>query len=653
MKLQPFVVIFLLLLLAAAASPAAAQTPARPNILMIMVDDLAPVLGVYGGQAYTPHLDRLAAEGALFENAHVNAVSCNPSRISMIIGLRPASTGITSLSPEHCDWRTFLTDPASPGYQNYGPGISQIKTIFQHFRDNGYFIASAGKIFHNNDQILKESWDMAYTWDFWQGIGWPQDVPINALHEYFAETFVDWGAIDQLKKTTGEFYTEQDLPDYRVTQNALRIIAALPDDRPFFVNVGYLLPHLPWYVPQRLLDRYPLDRIELPPVLADDLADLPPEALALVWQEGKYHDQRYLFEQPQQWRAALAHYLAGVSYMDEQVGVVLAALEQRGLADNTIVLFWSDHGYHLGEKQHLQKHTLWEESTHIPLLVRMPGMIQAESRNAGARNAGARIAPPVGSVDLFPTLIELAGLAPPSDFPRDGRSLVPLLRNPKTPWPWPVVTTHGRWNTSQIDRAALRTAGWRYIHYDLDRSTSQSQEELYFHLTDPHEWYNLLSPRNGDPAPYRGVRIFLEQMLRGQNQPDRPPRAHSLARNYTGGGAARLRISGEDANFDYLLFNIETLPEQGRLYQSPDGVTRLAAITQPGVRLATDPGWATWLIYQPDPGVRADRFTFSVSDGRNQAVGQVDLSLTPPAAHPLVSPGRRWLSPTVIELMAP
>jgi len=603
-------------------------TPARPNILFIMVDDLAPVLGAYGGQAKTPNFDRLAAEGALFENAHVNAVSCNPSRISMLIGLRPASTGITSLADEHVDWRAFLADPNSPGYQNYGPGINQIKTIFEHFKDNGYFVANAGKTFHNNEQLSEDWWDLRYYWDFWPGLGWPTNRPLSGLDAYYQATGADWGAIESARKSDGSAYTESDLPDYKVAQNALEIVAALPADRPFFVGVGFLLPHLPWYVPQRLLDLYPLDEIDLPAVTSNDLEDLPPEGLALVWQGGQFYDQRYIFDEEMQWRRVIAHYLAGTSYVDEQVGRLLDALERRGMLDNTIVVVWGDHGYHFGQKQHLQKHTIWEESTRIPLIVRAPGVSAPGSRPKAV----------VNSVDIFPTLVELAGLSMPDDFPRDGRSFVRLLQDANASWPWPAVTSLGRWADPAVDRAALRTPGWRYINYDLDGSSPQPQEELYFHPVDPYEWRNLLSPINGDPTEYRGVRIFLEEMLRGQNRPDAPPMAHNANVQGTPELAFSIRLTGEDANLDYLLFTVETLPQNGRLFESSDGMVRGEIITQPGAMIPAQPGWSAWVIYEPDPDATTDDFRFGVSDGRNKALGRVNIALTRTPLHQISFP---------------
>lgn len=609
---------FLLLMLSSEkAPPAQATSPRSPNILFIAVDDLSTVIGAYGGQAHTPHMDQLAAKGTTFDHGYVTAVSCNPSRISMLTGLRPASTGITSLAEVHTRWREFLSNPNSPGYQNYGPGISQIKTLFEHFKDHGYFVANAGKVFHNNEQLNEEWWDVRYYWDFWPGIGWPRNMPLNGMNEYFQATGADWGVIEKAEKPEGGYFSEADLPDHRITADALQIIDVLPEDRPFFLGIGYLLPHLPWYVPQRMIEQYPSESIQLPEVLADDLMDLPPQALWLVWQDGEYYDQRYVFSNERKWKEVIAYYLAGISYVDEQIGILLDALDQRGLLENTIIVLWGDHGYQLGQKQHLQKHTLWEEVDRMPLIILAPGIGQP----------GQHIEPVISSVDIYPTLVDLAGLPMPEDFPRDGRSMVPLMKDPDTFWPWPAITSLGRWAQSKVDRATIRTPGWRYINYDLDGSSNLPHEELYFHPTDPHEWWNLLSPHNGDPNSYHGVSSFLESMLRAQNGPDQPPTTHDVDVLAFAGRPLSLRLMGDDPNLDYVTFTIESLPAHGRLSTSLTGATELEPITHPGVQLPMHQGWSAWVIYHPDSDSRVDGFEFSVSDGRRKAFGSVHITI--------------------------
>ncbi len=638
MKIRPILLALVFCLVFAlpsdAAAPANDPAPAsgRPNILFVFFDDLLPAFGAYSGQAITPNLDRLAREGMLFTNAEANAVSCNPSRLSMLLSLRPSTTGITSLSPEHTAWRTFLANPNSPGYQHFGPGVSQIKTLYQHFREQGYYVASAGKTFHNNEQLLAEPWDRLHLWNFWPGIGWPKNTPLSGLTDYYSKTTIDadWGAIEtaQNPKPGQPNYSEATLPDLETADNGVSILNSAPTDRPFFVSVGFVLPHLPWYVPQRLLDRYPLEAVQTPPVIADDLADIPPEGVALVWQDGNYWDQKYLFDNPYEWKRAIAHSLAGTTYADEQLGRLLAVLDQRGLADNTIVVIWADHGFHLGQKQHLQKHTLWEISTRVPLIIKAPGVT----------TPGAVTNAVVNSTDIFPTLVELAGLSMPTDFHRDGRSFASLLHDPAAYWPWPGTTALGRYNANVVDRASIRTRGWSYIRYNLRQPTASPQEELYFRPGDPNEWYNLLSPLNGNPTNYRGVRLHLEAILQGQMLPDAPPTAESKIATAWQGLTTAIPLTGADPNQDYLAFRLTSLPSRGKLFYSPDGVHPGPEITQAGSLIPPQPGWSTYVLYAPETGADDDAFQFTVSDGIGSAAGTVDVIVNQTVLHHVALP---------------
>ncbi len=639
--MKPLLLFLVLLGGLAFAAPASAAAPApgadRPNILFVYFDDLLPTFGAYGGQAITPNLDRLASEGMRFTNTQASAVSCNPSRISMLLGLRPSTTGITSLSPEHIDWRTFLANPSSPGYQHFGPGVSQIKTLYQHFRDQGYYVASAGKTFHSNEQLVVEPWDRLELWNFWPGIGWPQNTPLSGLTDYYSKVTIDadWGAIETAQNPNAgpPNYSEATLPDLETTNNGVSILNNVPTDRPFFVSVGFVLPHLPWYVPQRLLDRYPIDVVQTPPVIADDLADIPPEGVALVWQDGNYWDQRYLFDNPYEWKRAIAHSLAGATYADEQLGRLLAVLDQKGLAGNTIVVIWSDHGFHLGQKQQLQKHTLWEVSTRVPLSIKAPGVAAPGSTTTAVIN----------STDIFPTLVELAGLTMPTDFHRDGRSFAPLLADPAAYWPWAGTTALGRYNASVVDRASIRTRGWSYIRYNLRQPAANPQEELYFRAGDPNEWRNLLSPRNGNPADYRGVRLHLESILQGQMLPDAPPSAENATVTAWQGQdspelSTAIPLLGSDPNQDYLAFRLTSLPAHGRLFHSPDGVRPGPEITQPGPVVPALAGWTAYVLYRPDAGAHTDALAFAVTDGISTAGATVSINVQPATLYHLSFP---------------
>lgn len=614
------------------APATAAESPNQPNILFIAIDDMSMVPGVFGGQAQTPNIDQIAQEGMLFTNAYVAAPACNPSRIAMLTGLRPASTGITTLGPAHRKWREYLARPDGPAYQYYGEGIDEVKTIFQHLHDNGYYIASTGKTFHDNDQLSKEPWDDLRKWNFWPGIGWPANLPLHGMAEYYdnVSSDSDWGAIeDAMDPDSGStFYAESDLPDYETTQNAIDILNSTPADQPFFIGVGFLLPHLPWYVPERMLEQYPLETVTPPETIPDDLADIPPDGVGLVWQGGDFYDQQYVFDDNHQWKNAVAHYLAGVSYVDEQVGRILDVLEDSNLAGNTVIILWSDHGYHLGEKKHLRKHTLWDVATRAPLIVKAPGVTEAGSVTDAA----------VNSVDLFPTLVDLAGLDMPTDFHRDGRSLLPLLQNPDAHWPWPATTTLGRWDLPTAERSSIRTRGWSYIRYDLNDHDPDRREELYYRINDPHEWRNLLSNLNANPDDYRGVRLFLEAVLRGQILPDKPPSAHDQHITGPSGLMIPIQLTGDDPNLDYLIFRIRALPTAGKLYTSREGGTPGEEITKSGTLIINKPGWSAELLYEPSGDRLSDQFTFSVSDGRQANIGVVDISLHEETIHRLGLP---------------
>jgi arylsulfatase A-like enzyme len=247
-------------------------------------------------------------------------------------------------------------------------------------------------------------------------------------------------------------------------------------DRPFFLAAGIYKPHLPWYVPARYFDLFPLDSVELPDVLEGDLADVPERGIEIAYRGGEYH--RHVLEAGQ-WPRAVQGYLASIAFADAQVGRLLDALDASPYARNTIVVLWSDHGWQLGEKEHWRKFALWENVSRIVLVVRVPE--GTPGLGQGTR-AGTRSGRTVSLVDLFPTLLDLAGL--PAREGLDGRSLVPLLADPVAPWDRPVVTTY------EYGEHTVRDERWRYIRY-IDGS-----EELYDHERDPEEWTNLA----GDPA---------------------------------------------------------------------------------------------------------------------------------------------------------
>jgi len=462
---------------AAARSPAAAQSAARrPNILFLGVDDWRDWVGCLGGfpGVETPNLDRLASRGLLFTNAHCAAPVCNPSRTALLTGLRPSSTGVYTNN------------------QWWKPALPEVVTLPRYFKQNGYYVAGGGKMFHHEPGFNDpEAWHDYFHWaEEIKPNGWgggynstldvrPPRFPMSDVNGY-RQNF-DFGPVDN---------PESDFPDYKVASWACDLLSR-PQNRPFFLGVGMFRPHLSWYVPRKYFEMYPLDSVRLPDTLESDLDDVPKAALRL--QQVRIPDEHNLVVKKGKWKAAVQAYLACISFSDVMVGRVLRALETGPYRDNTVVVLWSDHGYHLGEKSAWHKFTLWEESTRVPLIFAAPGVT----------TAGARCTRPVSLVDLYPTLVDLCGL--PRKPGLDGQSLAPLLRNPAASWARPALITAGLGNHS------LREERWRYIRYE------DGSEELYDHQKDPKEWHNLAGR-----AEYSHVKQGLARWLPNRNQPDVP-----------------------------------------------------------------------------------------------------------------------------------
>lgn len=448
-----------------------APTIAKPNVLFIAIDDQNDWVGCLGGhpQVKTPHLDRLAARGVLFTNAHCQAPLCNPSRSSVLTGLRPSTTGIYGLAP----------------------GIREVERTRQHvtlpqtFTQAGYYTFTAGKIYH--DGSLKPA-DQAAEFTVWAkttGTASPPK-PFARLPEP-RHPAMDWGAWPA---------RDEDTADYKTADATITALQNAPKEKPFFIASGFRLPHVPCFAPQKWFDLYPAASLKLPPVLPDDRSDTPRFSWYLHWQlpEPRLHT----LQERSEWRPLVRAYLASTSLMDAQVGRVLAALEASGRAQNTLVVLWSDHAYHLGEKGITGKNSLWDRSTRVPLIFAGPGVAK-----------GGRCARPAELLDLFPTLLELTGLPARNDL--EGHSLAPQLKNPSAPRPWPAITTHNH------DNHAVRTERWRYIRY------ADGAEELYDLRTDRHEWKN----RAGDPT-CTTVKRVLASWLPKHNQKPAPGSQHRV-----------------------------------------------------------------------------------------------------------------------------
>jgi arylsulfatase A-like enzyme len=434
-----------------------------PNVLFIAVDDLNDWVGCLGGHpdVRTPNLDRLAARGVLFTNAHCPAPLCNASRAALLTGVLPSSSGVYTNSQP----------------MRHSEVLRYAVTLPQYFGAHGYRTMGGGKIFHDAFPD-PQSWNEYFPSKEKPRPGdpMPSGRPLNGIPD---TAQFDWGPVD---------VTDAQMGDSKVVHWAAGELVR-PQPGPFFLACGIFRPHLPWYVPRKYFELYPEDKVTLPNVKEDDLDDVPPIGRKFAKPEG---DHRKVIQYGQ-WRAAVRGYLASITFADACVGRVLDALEAGPHADNTIIVLWSDHGWHLGEKLHWRKFALWEEATHNILMVTAPGMTKP----------GGRCARTVNLMDVYPTLIELCGL--PQRKGLEGVSLSPLLANPAAPWDRPSVTTYLRGNHS------VRSEQWRYIRY------SDGTEELYDHTDDELEWTNL-APRK-DLAP---VRRDLARWLPRHNAPDAP-----------------------------------------------------------------------------------------------------------------------------------
>ncbi len=451
------------------------------NVLFVAVDDMNDWVGCLGGYpgVETPNIDRLAERGTLFTNAHVAAPVCNASRTAVMTGLYPSTTGIYDNGRW---WR-----PSLPG----------VKTIPEYFRAHGYLVLGGGKLHHHTPgNNPPDQWDSYFDQVFddhfhrpppgsaveVKEVRWPEGFPLNGIAAVregkrppVNPREFDWGGMQ------GEDF---DLGDGKVVEWAVEYLrdpsTGSGRGKPFFLGVGIFRPHLPWYYPNKYEDLYPLEEIRIPKAPADDLDDIPARGQEIAAARRMDFE---LIKNEGQYKKAVRAYLASISYADALVGKLLDAVEASGKAEDTVIVFWSDHGWHLGEKQAWMKRTLWEESTRVPFIVVAPGV-----------TGDARCGRPVNLVDIYPTLIELCGLGGKERL--DGKSLVPLLRDPEATWERPSLTTHMRGDH------ALRGERWRYIRY------ADGGEELYDHAVDPDEWNNVV----GDPA-HAGVIAKMRKWL--------------------------------------------------------------------------------------------------------------------------------------------
>jgi arylsulfatase A-like enzyme len=525
-----------------------------PNVLFIAVDDLNDWIGCLGGHPLTktPNLDRLAASGVLFTNAHCASPSCNPSRTAVFTGIPPHRSGVYHNGQK---LRDVLPDA---------------ELLPRYFSRHGYWSAGSGKLLHY--MIDPPSWDDYFppkeTDNPFPGTHYPAkrpvSLPVGGPWQY-NET--DWAA---LPVSDDEFGGDWLVSGWIAEQ--LR----RTHNKPFFLGCGIYRPHEPWFVPEKYFEPFPLDSITPGPgYKEDDLDDLPPAGKAMG--PNRYFEH---IQKQGQWKNAVQAYLASIHFADAMLGRVLDALEAGPHRDNTIVVLWSDHGWHLGEKQHWQKYTGWRLCTRVPLMIRVPK--DTRGLPQGTR-AGGVCHQPVNLVDLYHTLTELCGL--PAKHGISAQSLVPLLRDPAAQWPHAAVT-----QLSHPAEFAVSAQTWRYIHY------RNGDEELYDIVHDTNEWTNLaampehkakldemraLRPKNAVPVPTVPVASLPELDWHAVNEPVPPSRP-------------------DGATFDVVFINRRAAPVE-LCWKGPDDAVKSYGSIAKGAerRQSTRPG-AVWLVRHPE-----------------------------------------------------
>jgi len=464
------------LLLTAVSLPAANTAKAdtrKLNVLFIAVDDLNNHLGCYGSRIVkSPNVDRLARRGVRFDRAYCQFPLCSPSRVSLLTGLRPDTTRIFDLQT---DFRKST--------------LPDVVTMPQLLRQTGYFAGRVGKIFHYGvpGQIGTSGLDDPQSWDQVinpRGRDRDEEDKVTNLNPKQRGL----GASLAWYESPG---SDDEFTDAKVAAETIRLLEE-HKDKPFFIGCGFYRPHVPWIVPKKFFDLYPLEKVPLPKGPPNDRDDIPPAALWVKPPNYGLSDEDC--------RRAIRAYYASISYMDAQLGEVLDALDRLKLWDKTIVILWGDHGWHLGEHGLWQKMSLFEESARVPLIVAAPG----------AKANGKASERVVESLDVYPTVADLCGLTPPQHLA--GASLRPLLDNPKERWDRSAYTqvTRGG-NEGGFMGRTMRTERWRYTEWD----DGKKGVELYDHEKDPREFTNL-----SDDPKYAKVAAEMKRLLQqGRGEP--------------------------------------------------------------------------------------------------------------------------------------
>ncbi|NBB80495.1 MAG: sulfatase-like hydrolase/transferase [Verrucomicrobia bacterium] len=471
------------------ASVAAEQPDDRYNVLFISVDDLNDWIGPMDGnsQALTPNLDRFADEGAMvFHNAHCPGPVCGPSRSAILSGFMPNRSGIYTNRDHMLDAELVELHPTLPEY----------------FSMHGYVTVSKGKIFHAH--MVDDGMDYGqWAFENWEPRADGDEPDPARLTSRNRNLFHGKPLTGDVGKAEGSEFAWgptldplEETEDYQVAQWA-RAQLERKWNRPFFMAIGLFRPHLPFFVPQEFFDLYPIDEIELPPHRLDDLDDILNSHGEPKF--GQTADFRWVNQRPEIFRSAVQAYLACTTYADTCLGVILDALDSSEYRDNTIVVIWGDHGWHLGEKLRFRKATLWRESTRVPFLIRLPSM---ESQLDNDH--------PVNLIDLYRTLIDLCDL-PPNDT-IDGHSLFPLLQDPESRVRDASLTI---WQENQV---SIQTDRWHYIRY------ADGSEELYDVRSDPYEFKNLIHVSSKDHGRLlRRLRSYLPQEMAAPMNGERKP----------------------------------------------------------------------------------------------------------------------------------
>lgn len=458
------------LIISVAAISLISSAADKPNILMIAIDDQNDWIGFMGGHpnAKTPNIDALAATGTAFTNAHCQSPLCNPSRTSLMVSKRPGSTGIYGLKP----WFRDVSE------------LADLETLPQFFKRQGYKTYTAGKVYHGRYGREDGEWDVVGPGA--SGKPFPPKKLVNTPQPH---RLVDWGIFDHKDEEKGDWlvadWTEQQLD-------------MMSKDEPFFMACGFFLPHVPCYSTQKWFDMHPEETTQLPLIKRDDRKDTPRFSWYIHW---SLPEPRLEFlEDTGEWMNLTRSYLACTTFVDSQVKRVLDALDRNGLRDNTIIVLWSDHGWHIGEKEITGKNTLWDDGTRVPLLFAGPGV-----------EAGQVCAKPAELLDVYPTLVDLIGAEKTDQL--EGISLLPQLHDASADRIQPAITTHNAGNHG------IRSENWRYIVY------ADGSEELYDMVKDPNEWTNLAAnPEYADviaehkkfvptsdlpPAPNSAARVLI------------------------------------------------------------------------------------------------------------------------------------------------